>query len=139
MKPIGTWMKENKMVKQPVITKHEFRDTFSKWLREYHETNGGIIADQQQQLKILKKYKINDEKNGFLDGFGNKSKRRMSVHDRLVINCEYLKEHVSSMDISGKDESDYDDDNDDNNVETPSLANTHSSAGASLNPDAKSV
>jgi len=130
MKPIGSWMKKYKMIQQPVITKNEFRDTFSKWLKEYHDTNGGIIADKQEQLKMLKKYKINDDKNGLLDGF--KSKRRMSVHDRLVINCEYLKEHISSMDISGKDDSDNDD------IQTPTLPNTNSSVEASLNPDAKS-
>jgi len=130
MKPIGAWMRDYKMEEQPIITKDEFRDTFSRWLKEYYETNGGIIADEQEQLRILNKYRINDEKNGLLDGF--RSKRKMSAHDRLVINCEYLKEHVASMDIHGKDD-------DDDYNQTPRMANTNSSGGGSLNPDAKSV
>eukprot|EP00486_Rosalina_sp_Unknown_P006586 CAMPEP_0201570516 /NCGR_PEP_ID=MMETSP0190_2-20130828/12803_1 /ASSEMBLY_ACC=CAM_ASM_000263 /TAXON_ID=37353 /ORGANISM="Rosalina sp." /LENGTH=196 /DNA_ID=CAMNT_0047994125 /DNA_START=977 /DNA_END=1567 /DNA_ORIENTATION=- len=129
MKPIGAWMRDYKMEEQPIITKDEFRDTFSRWLKEYYETNGGIIADEQEQLRILNKYRINDEKNGLLDGF--RSKRKMSAHDRLVINCEYLKEHVASMDIHGKDD-------DDDYNQTPRMANTNSSGGGSLNPDAKS-
>jgi len=132
MRPISEWMKEYKMVEQPVITKDEFRETFSKWLKEYHETNGGYIADPQEQLKMLKKYKINDEKNGLLDGFRSRKNQNEDEYDRLVINCEYLKEHISSIDVNSKD----DDDDDD---ESPSMINpSSSSGGTSLNPDAKS-
>ena len=125
MRPIGAWMKEEKMVQQPVITKEEFKETFSKWLTEYHETNGGYIADSKQQLKMLKKYKITDQKNGLLDGFRNKR----DPHDRLVINCEYLKETVSRFDVHGKEDDDED-----------STGHAKMSVDSSgLNPDAKSV
>mmetsp|Transcript_68444 Transcript_68444/g.108687 ORF Transcript_68444/g.108687 Transcript_68444/m.108687 type:complete len:492 (-) Transcript_68444:186-1661(-) len=108
MRPIGEWMKSVKFTEQTVITKEEFRKTFSSWLREYHDTNGGIIADPQEQLKMLQKYRVKDEKNGLLDAV--RLKEENDPYNRLVINCEYLKEHVPKSEIKGAESDEEGDD-----------------------------
>eukprot|EP01084_Bolivina_argentea_P066258 120772_1 len=73
--PIGEWIKTEKMTEQSVITKQEFRDTFSKWLKEYDTRNDTTVQRLQRQL--LRKYKVLTQKYN---------------SDRLIIYCEHLSE-----------------------------------------------
>mmetsp|Transcript_46985 Transcript_46985/g.77997 ORF Transcript_46985/g.77997 Transcript_46985/m.77997 type:complete len:478 (+) Transcript_46985:39-1472(+) len=99
--PISEWMKKTKFVGDVAITKDQFKETMSAWLKEYHDTNGGIIADAQEQQKMLERYKVSD------------SRQPMALikaeYERLVINCEYLEEQVAVQDMHEVD-SDGDDD-----------------------------
>merc|ERR1712228_178806 len=108
MRPISEWMKRDKMKKQEVITKDEFKSVFVEWLREYNDTNGGIIADEDMQNEMLEKYKMREE--NVENAEENKEYvevKKKNGYDRLVINCEYLQEHKSMTDVYTKDD-DYD-------------------------------
>merc|ERR1712154_728086 len=107
MRPIGEWMKRDKMINNKTITKDEFRTTFSEWLKEYHVTNGGIVADEKMEKAMLKKYKMSAENVNLLDEYKTDQFQKNGHHDRLVFNCEYLKEHKSTLQINTKDD-DYD-------------------------------
>eukprot|EP01084_Bolivina_argentea_P121915 216065_1 len=89
--PIANWMKNEKMKHHTHITKDEFRDTMSLWLKEYihvyGETNHGIIVDYKQQCLILKKYHLYGvEKSGdmFFDWTNE------CIDDYLVFACDNL-------------------------------------------------
>jgi len=102
MRPICDWMKRDKMKTKEIIVKDEFRSVFVAWLREYDESNGGIVANEEMQNVMLEKYKMREENEEIANAEENKVD-----FDRLVINCEYLQEHKSMKDVNKKDD-DYD-------------------------------
>lgn len=124
MRPIGDWLKRDKMKKQKIIKKDEFKSLFVEWLREYHDTNGGIVADEEMQMQVLKMHGMNEKKirNGDIEENKEEAVANKSDFNRLVINCEYLPEHKSMKDVYTKDD-DYDE----------------AKHGSELNPNAKSV